>query len=275
MKKAKQIVSMFLAFAMSLCFILPANAIGAEPAIEHSDVLAPFMTVSFNANGTALVFSAIKGGVAARTVFGFVSDDDLGNVENVEFFGGISIENQTPYAVSSTFAGAMAFGNHGKNKGGLAGAFVTTAIIPEKTRLFTLEVKGKGRINILGHTYIMVPDEDYVPGFAPPVDNPTYRVAPFNISVSNERCDKCPICTAGGQAVIGHIKGGSSVGVSDALEVLKDIVGMDNAIDKCEQSRSAALITKAAIVKGEPSVSDALEILKKIVSMPNLIDNPV
>lgn len=66
-----------------------------------------------------------------------------------------------------------------------------------------------------------------------------------------------------------------SPSTSDALEILKFIVGLDGAIKQGgEGSRAllASLITAESQRNGKPSTADALEILKKIVGLPNLID---
>ena len=65
----------------------------------------------------------------------------------------------------------------------------------------------------------------------------------------------------------GHILGNPDIKVSDALEILKYIVGMDNVIEECAVAFDAALIVSVE----KPGVSDALEILKEIVGMPNKI----
>ena len=57
--------------------------------------------------------------------------------------------------------------------------------------------------------------------------------------------------------------------ISDALEILKCIVGIDNLIDKCEAARKAALIIKPEATK--PTTGDALDILKYIVKLESSI----
>ena len=69
----------------------------------------------------------------------------------------------------------------------------------------------------------------------------------------------------------GNVTGKGGIGVADALEILKKIVGLDSLIDKCERAREAALITELSQNSGVVSVSDALEILKYMVMIDNRI----
>ena len=79
-------------------------------------------------------------------------------------------------------------------------------------------------------------------------------------------CD-CNFCVLGAPLRYGHILGNPDIKVSDALEILKYIVGMNNVIEECAVAFDAALI----VSEEKPGVSDALEILKEIVGMPNKI----
>ena len=65
---------------------------------------------------------------------------------------------------------------------------------------------------------------------------------------------------------LGHVLGGVTVTTSDALEILKYIVCMENLIEKCDNARTAA-----TIVGGSITTADALEILKHIVGLPSRI----
>ena len=79
-------------------------------------------------------------------------------------------------------------------------------------------------------------------------------------------CD-CGVSSTVGK--VGHVLGNERISVVDALEILKYIVGFNNAIEICDNARNAATIVSVSV-----TIADALEILKKLVSIPNLIDNP-
>ena len=66
---------------------------------------------------------------------------------------------------------------------------------------------------------------------------------------------------------LGHVLGGMKITTSDALEILKFIVGLPSRLDTSHGAFSAALIVNA----DKPCTEDALEILKYIVGLPNKI----
>jgi len=71
----------------------------------------------------------------------------------------------------------------------------------------------------------------------------------------------------------GAIVDGENVTINDALEILKFLAGLPNAItSNGENSRQ----WQAATITGgdKPTIHDALEILKKLAKLPNKIDNP-
>jgi len=75
-------------------------------------------------------------------------------------------------------------------------------------------------------------------------------------------------------ALTGYVLGKSTVGINDALEILKYLADMDNVITKSgedSQAWSSALITPASQRTGKPRVNDAIEILKKIAKMKSLV----
>ena len=80
-------------------------------------------------------------------------------------------------------------------------------------------------------------------------------------------CTVCPICKSGQPPKPGHILGNTTVGTSDALEILKYIVKLPTPINSCNNARKAATIMGDTI-----TTADALEILKHIVKLPNKID---
>lgn len=83
-------------------------------------------------------------------------------------------------------------------------------------------------------------------------------------------CSSCKICESGKTPVQGRITGDAQPQIFDALEILKNLVGMDGAIKKCGNALNAALITKVSQEKGAPTIFDALEILKHLVGMTKL-----
>ena len=86
-------------------------------------------------------------------------------------------------------------------------------------------------------------------------------------------CERCPICVSGEPPILGHILGGSVITISDALEILKNLVGMENRIDDCVNALNAALIVANRPTQGMTTISDALEILKKLVGIASVLDN--
>ena len=78
-------------------------------------------------------------------------------------------------------------------------------------------------------------------------------------------CNRCRSRPTAGK--LGHVLGNATVSTSDALEILKYIVNLNNIIKDCDNARRAATIVGNTI-----TTADALEILKKLVSLPNRID---
>ncbi|MCL2071613.1 MAG: S8 family serine peptidase [Oscillospiraceae bacterium] len=79
-------------------------------------------------------------------------------------------------------------------------------------------------------------------------------------------CGKCEICEHWEHPALGYVRG-EPITIFDALEILKDIVGMNGAISKCGNSLWASLITLESQKAGRPSIFDVLEILKYLVGM--------
>ena len=94
------------------------------------------------------------------------------------------------------------------------------------------------------------------------------------VSSFEAACDDCGFFKSAVSAKAGYILNPEKIQVSDALEILKRIVGMGSLMDECVYALDASLITEKSRAENEPSVSDALEILKKLVGIPNRIDNP-
>jgi hypothetical protein len=65
----------------------------------------------------------------------------------------------------------------------------------------------------------------------------------------------------------GQVLGNSNVGVLDALEILRYIVGLDSIINECHSAFNAARITGGET----PTVHDAIQILRHSVGLPNMI----
>ena len=90
-------------------------------------------------------------------------------------------------------------------------------------------------------------------------------------------CNDCDLCSliadsVGTVNIKGRILGGDVPTIFDVLEVLKNIVGMDNAIDKCGNSLSAALLVADRPVPNKPTIFDVLEILKYLVGMDSAVN---
>ena len=62
---------------------------------------------------------------------------------------------------------------------------------------------------------------------------------------------------------LGYVRGNETIEISDALEVLKYIVGLESVIANCENAFNAARITGGDM----PTIKDVLEILKYIVGI--------
>jgi hypothetical protein len=92
------------------------------------------------------------------------------------------------------------------------------------------------------------------------------------ITFSVVNCAICKICTSGNPSRKGRVLGKAEPDIFDALEIVKFIVGMDNALDKCGNALFAALITPTRPVPNVPTIFDALEIVKFIVGMDSEID---
>jgi hypothetical protein len=89
-------------------------------------------------------------------------------------------------------------------------------------------------------------------------------------------CRSCPRNTCGfngGRFGFGRVTDGSEhPGVTDALQVLRYLVGLPSAISGCDDARAAANIVNPGL--GRPQIGDALVILRYVVGLPNMIANP-
>jgi hypothetical protein len=251
----RKLLAIFIAGAMTLSLVSAAQA-----TPTHFSVIEPFVTVSFNQAGNRLEFRVNEGGVPAQTAFAF-QGGGVGSGGKVILGDGITIPApQTPVAENPLFAGAVAYNNCDINEreGLIVGSVAFIGNVPEGTLLFSLNVNGTGRVRVIGEVYLI---DD--------IDTSKVNIGFLDISVSNDFCDDCDVCK--GNVIPGHILGKNDATIFDALEVLKDIVGMPNAIDDCESARTASLLTLNSRAKGEPGIFDALEILKHIVGMDSAV----
>jgi hypothetical protein len=147
-------------------------------------------------------------------------------------------------------------------------------VIPAGTLLFYLDVSGTGTIALDGYILVSYPyfDEDW--------DEWTHEYdiydffAEFDLGgVSLPVCGDCSHCNSRRLPRTGYVLGNNSIGIMDALEILKYLVNMDNAIDVCDYSRFAAQIVACALSDEDPTIMDVLEILKHLVSMDGVLKN--
>jgi hypothetical protein len=66
----------------------------------------------------------------------------------------------------------------------------------------------------------------------------------------------------------GHVLGNATIGVGDALAILRYLVGRPNPISNSEGSFQAALIVSTE----KPAVQDALQILRHLAGLPSVFD---
>jgi len=72
----------------------------------------------------------------------------------------------------------------------------------------------------------------------------------------------------------GDVDLNDSITITDALEILKYLAGLDNLIDKVGgRHLDNALILPTSISSRKPVIGDVLEILKYLAGLTNLIDN--
>jgi hypothetical protein len=87
-------------------------------------------------------------------------------------------------------------------------------------------------------------------------------------------CEKCRRQVVNTQTIIvivimpGDVRGTGNVGVQDALQILRYVVGLDSVIANCESAFNAARITGGV----RPGARDALQILRRQVGLPSLLD---
>jgi len=89
------------------------------------------------------------------------------------------------------------------------------------------------------------------------------------------KCGYCNVCKPVLPPFIpkyGYILGNKTVGIGDALEVLKYLANMKSEISKSNaRAWNAAIITPASKKAGKPGIGDALEILKALAGMKSLV----
>jgi hypothetical protein len=69
----------------------------------------------------------------------------------------------------------------------------------------------------------------------------------------------------------GYIRGEKRILISDALELLKFLAGIDSILHTDERSFNAALITEQSQIKGKPSIHDVLLILKHLTGKTRVL----
>jgi hypothetical protein len=67
----------------------------------------------------------------------------------------------------------------------------------------------------------------------------------------------------------GDVNGDGEVGIDDALQILRYLIGLSSILDDCENAVRAALIVSDDI----PQVGDALQILRYLIGLPNELEN--
>ena len=68
----------------------------------------------------------------------------------------------------------------------------------------------------------------------------------------------------GGTLTLGHLMGYTTYTVSDALEILRFVIGLPSVIDECEIAKIAA---RTVSESGDPTINDALAILRGIIGL--------
>jgi acyl carrier protein len=99
-----------------------------------------------------------------------------------------------------------------------------------------------------------------------------------NLTITTESGDSQVITTSvtgtlppvGQPYSLGDVTGTGAVSISDALEILKLLAGLQNDITGNAKAERASNIVSA--VGEKPNISDVLEILKKLAGLPNAID---
>ena len=85
--------------------------------------------------------------------------------------------------------------------------------------------------------------------------------------LTDNTCKTCKICKSGKPPVKGCILGESEPNIFDFMEILKYIVEVDNALDKCDNALNAALMTDKSQETGTPTIFDGIEVLKIVVGI--------
>jgi len=72
----------------------------------------------------------------------------------------------------------------------------------------------------------------------------------------------------------GDVRGTGTVGIGDALEILKFLAGLPSMVDEKDNliGYKAAILTEPSRLAQKPSIHDALEILKYLAGLPNRVD---
>jgi len=75
---------------------------------------------------------------------------------------------------------------------------------------------------------------------------------------------------------IGHVLGDDTIGIGDALAILRHLVGLDSVITTGSDKISSENAFRAALITNctKPSIGCALEILRSLVGLPSVFDNP-
>jgi arabinan endo-1,5-alpha-L-arabinosidase len=84
-----------------------------------------------------------------------------------------------------------------------------------------------------------------------------------------------PVECCDGQCLYGDVDDNKIVNITDALEILKYLAGLDgNLLENDEKALRHSLIMPVSKETGIPSINDVLEILKYLAGLPNLIVIP-
>ncbi|MCL2036623.1 MAG: hypothetical protein FWG83_04460 [Oscillospiraceae bacterium] len=234
----------------SVCSMLVAVAIffSVFPLAESSGQSSVSRMVTIN-NQLYIGFAEDD----SKLVFGFNEDVDMPaqfsvSRANYSYSGfnselGIPIMNEASvwgygyrYSMIDSHAGELNFAGDAIN-------------FSEGEVVFFMEVEGRGTISLDGVFYVDLKGAGEL------------LKIPFDVTVTNVR-DTLPL-------IKGDVDGNGTVGISDALEILKFLAGMSSVIEKGNPAWDSARITGGEA----PVIADVLEILKKLAGMESSLDN--
>jgi hypothetical protein len=145
-----------------------------------------------------------------------------------------------------------------------AGYTKVDTLIPVNSTVMRVTVDGTGNLTLNGEMRVQFGEGEEI------------TIPVNNITVTNRRIPGAvvipPVNCCGGDCLMGDVDNNGIVSISDVLEILMFLAGLDtNIIETDGIALNHSMILPESQQANRPSIGDVLEILKALASLPNTL----